>query len=75
MNDYLYGMLNKLITVYIDDILVYSSSLEEHICHMATILMRLLEYVKAEKWEFPLAIFSFLGYIISPEDMHIFVRL
>lgn len=37
---------------------------------MTAILMRLLEYMKAEKCEFLLTIFSCLGYIIFPEDMY-----
>ncbi len=54
--------------VYIDDILVYSRSIEEHIIHVRTVLTRLLQnnlFVKAEKCEFHITSTKFLGYNIS----------
>lgn len=54
---------------YIDDILIYSLSVEEHILHMKLILLCLLENqldVKGEKCKFHVSTISFLGYIISP---------
>ncbi|KAM9813078.1 uncharacterized protein ACBT44_012002 [Syngnathus typhle] len=48
-------MLDKFVFVYLDDILIFSRSLPEHIKHVRTVLRRLLEnslYVKAEKCEF-----------------------
>ncbi|KAK3551773.1 hypothetical protein QTP70_025629 [Hemibagrus guttatus] len=59
-------ILNKYVIAYIDDILIYSSSLTEHIQHVRTILNCLLSnhlYIKAEKFHRPSILF--LGYVIS----------
>ena len=61
-------MLNHTVFIYIDDILIFSKTVEEHKVHVRQVLQRLLEnrlYVKAEKCEFHLSSISFLGYIIS----------
>ena len=63
-------MLNHTVFVYIDDILIFSKSVEEHRVHVRQVLQRLLEnrlYVKAEKCEFHASTVSFLGYIISQD--------
>lgn len=67
-------MLNRWVTVYIDDILIYSNSLEEHVNHIRLVLQRLISqqlYAKAEKCEFHQTSVSFLGYKISPEGVAI----
>ena len=61
-------MLNRSVFVYIDDILIFSRSVEEHRVHVRQVLQRLLEnrlYVKAEKCDFHVSSVSFLGYIIG----------
>ncbi len=58
--------------VYIDDILIYSNTREEHIHHVRSVLKRLMQYqlyAKAEKCKFHQTSFSFLGYIISQEGV------
>ncbi|KAL0148450.1 hypothetical protein M9458_056260 [Cirrhinus mrigala] len=65
-------MLDRWVIVYIDDILIYSSSLQEHILHVRAVLQRLIKhqlYAKAEKCEFHQMSISFLGYIISHEGV------
>lgn len=65
-------MLNHWVIVYIDDILIYSNSLEDHVRHVRSVLQRLIKhqlYAKAEKCEFHQTSVSFLGYIISPEGV------
>ncbi|KAI2646498.1 Transposon Tf2-9 polyprotein [Labeo rohita] len=65
-------MLNRWVIVYIDDILIYSSSYSEHVTHVRAVLQRLIFhqlYAKEEKCEFHLDKVSFLGYIISPEGV------
>ena len=55
VNDLLRDMIDKKIFVYLDDVLIFSKSHEEHIHHVQTVLQRLLEnsvFVKAEKCEF-----------------------
>ncbi len=61
-------MLNRWVIVYIDDILIYSTSLKDHIKQVQAVLRRLIDhqlYVKAEKCEFNQESVSFLGYMIS----------
>ena len=51
VNDVLRDMLNRSVFVYLDDILIFSKSIEEHRIHVRQVLQRLLEnrlYVKAE---------------------------
>lgn len=63
-------MLNRGVIVYFDNILVYSNSLEEHICQVRAVLQRLIQYqlyAKAEKCEFNQTVATFLGYVISQE--------
>ena len=60
--------MNRSVFVYIDDILIFSRSVEEHRVHVRKVLQRLLEnrlYVKAEKCDFHVPSVSFLGYIIG----------
>ena len=72
VNDILRDMLNKYVFVYLDDILIFSRSLENHIHHVQTVLQRLLEnslFVKAEKCEFHRASITFFGYIIGQRNI------
>lgn len=72
INNALRNMLGRYVIAYIDDILIYSTSLEEHVQHVRRILQCLLQYqlyVKAEKCEFHQQTISFLGYIISPRGV------
>ncbi len=72
VNDVLRDMVDQFIYVYLDDILIFSSSLQEHVQHVRRVLQRLLEnglFVKAEKCDFHAQSVSFLGYIISSEGM------
>ncbi len=72
MNDIFRDMLDRWVIVYIDDILIYSDTQEEHIRHVRSVLKRLLQhqlYVKAEKCEFHRTNTSFLGYVISQDGV------
>ncbi len=72
MNDVFRDMLDRWVIVYIDDILIYSDTYEEHVRHVRAVLKRLLQhqlYVKAEKCEFHRTNTSFLGYIISQDGV------
>lgn len=72
VNDVLRDMLDKFVFVYLDDILVFSRSMEDHIHHVQAVLQRLLQnslFVKAEKCEFHAPSVSFLGYIIGQGDI------
>ena len=68
VNDILRDMIDKYVFVYLDDILIFSKSREEHIHHVQTIFQCLLEnslFVKAGKCEFHTQSVSFLGYIVT----------
>ncbi|KAL0152355.1 hypothetical protein M9458_052078 [Cirrhinus mrigala] len=72
MNDVFRDMLDKWVIIYIDDILIYSDTLSEHIQHIRTVLKRLTQYqlyAKLEKFEFHRTSTSFFGYIISQEGV------
>ncbi|KAL0187931.1 hypothetical protein M9458_015030 [Cirrhinus mrigala] len=72
VNDVLRDMVDQFIYVYLDDILIFSSPLQEHVQHVRRVLQRLLEnglFVKAEKCVFHAQSVLFLGYIISSEGV------
>ncbi|XP_048026370.1 uncharacterized protein LOC125255080 [Megalobrama amblycephala] len=72
INDVLRDMVDQFIYVYLDDILIFSSSLQEHVQHVRRVLQRLLEnglFVKAEKCIFHAQSVPFLGYIVSSEGV------
>ena len=60
--------LDQFLVIFIDDILVYSRSGEEHETHLKTVLQTLRDnklYAKFSKCEFWLNQISFLGHIVS----------
>ncbi|WJX19257.1 hypothetical protein P8452_08970 [Trifolium repens] len=68
MNRIFHPFLDKFVVVFIDDILVYSKSEEEHVEHLRIVLETLREkklYAKLSKCEFWLKEVSFLGHVIS----------
>ncbi|KAK3572408.1 hypothetical protein QTP86_032628 [Hemibagrus guttatus] len=65
-------ILGKWVIAYIDDILVYSTSLEEHVRHVREVLSRLQRhrlFVKPKKCEFHQSTMSFLGYVITRQGV------
>lgn len=72
INDVLRDMLNIFVFVYLDDILIFSPSLQVHVQQVRRVLQRLLEnklYVKAEKCSFHASSVTFLGSVISAEGI------
>uniref|UniRef100_A0A669DIS8 ribonuclease H n=1 Tax=Oreochromis niloticus TaxID=8128 RepID=A0A669DIS8_ORENI len=72
VNDVLQDFINRFVFVYLDDILIFSHSLSDHVRHVRQVLQRLLEnrlFVKGEKCEFHVSTVSFLGYIIEQGDL------
>jgi hypothetical protein len=64
--------LDKLAVVFIDDILIYSKSKEEHEQHLQIILQRLRDhqlYAKFSKCVFWLKEVMFLGHVILAEGI------
>jgi len=55
MNDIFQEWFDDFVVVYIDDILVYSNSMEKHVEHLQKVFQRLREnklYAKFDKFEF-----------------------
>jgi hypothetical protein len=67
MNKVFMEYLDKFVVVFIDDILIYSRSKEEHEEHLRLALQRLQEhrlYAKLSRCEFWMKQVAFLGHVI-----------
>ncbi len=63
---------DDFMVVYIDDILIYSDSLEEYAEHLWKVFQRLREnklYVKLEKCEFRVTEVDFFGHRITQKNL------
>nr|KYP63914.1 Retrovirus-related Pol polyprotein from transposon 17.6 [Cajanus cajan] len=72
MNRIFQPFLDKFVVVFIDDILIYSRTLEEHGEHLRLVLEILKAkqlYAKLSKCEFWLDEVKFLGHVISAEGI------
>jgi hypothetical protein len=72
MNEVLAPFLRKFVLVFLDDILIYSPTLEEHIVHLTQVLEQLREhqlYMKMSKRSFAQTQLSYLGHIISDKGV------
>ena len=68
------GLLNKSIVVYLDDIMVYSKTREDHIPHLKAIFARCQQYrisLNPKKSIFAMEEGTLLGFVISPEGIKI----
>lgn len=68
MNDVVYEFLDDFVVVCLDDIVIYSSTLEEHLQHLRKVFTKLRDnqvYVKKEKCEFCYEEVMFLGHWVS----------
>jgi hypothetical protein len=74
MNKVFMEELDKFVVVFIDDILIYTRSAEEHEQHLRVILNKLRAheiYAKFNKCEFWLQEVAFLGHIITAEGVKV----
>ncbi|GJY87800.1 putative reverse transcriptase domain-containing protein [Tanacetum coccineum] len=74
MNRVCRSYLEKFVIVFIDDILVYSKTQEEHEMHLGLVLKLLKEeklYAKFSKCELWLREVQFLGHVIYGDDIHV----
>ena len=74
MNDLLRPFLGKFVVVFLDDILIYSRSLSEHVQHIRTVLDVLRTeklYAKASKCEFFKKELLYLGHIITRDGIRV----
>ncbi|GBG86325.1 hypothetical protein CBR_g41319 [Chara braunii] len=73
MNDIFRDILEQYVLVYLDDILVYSRTLEEHLRHLRDVLDRLRRhgfYTKLSKCRFTQHKVDFLGHYVSDQSLH-----
>ncbi|KAL5840989.1 hypothetical protein ACOSQ4_013597 [Xanthoceras sorbifolium] len=72
MNRIFRSYLDQFVIVFIDDILVYSGSEEEHVEHLKIVLQTLREhhlYAKLSKCQFWLNKVAFIGHVVSAEGV------
>uniref|UniRef100_A0A3Q7IZA9 Reverse transcriptase domain-containing protein n=1 Tax=Solanum lycopersicum TaxID=4081 RepID=A0A3Q7IZA9_SOLLC len=63
MNEILHPYLDQFVVVYLDDIVIYSNTLEERVEHLRKL------YVKRKKCEFAQLELHFLGHVISQGEL------
>ena len=74
MNKIFSKQLNKFVLVYLDDILIYSKTLDEHLKHMRIALQVLREaklFAKLSKCEFCLPEVAFLGHLVGRDGIKV----
>ncbi|GBG60963.1 hypothetical protein CBR_g18562 [Chara braunii] len=73
MNDIFRDILEEYVLVHLDDILVYSRTLEDHLRHLRDVLQRLRKhgfYAKLGKCRFAQRKVDFLGHHVSDQGLH-----
>src|SRR5215469_677918 len=72
VNNIFQPYLDKFLLVYIDDILIFSKSTEEHLKHLEEVLKKLEEhqlYARLSKCEFLQKELDYLGFIVGEEGI------
>ncbi|KAL5547540.1 hypothetical protein UlMin_002771 [Ulmus minor] len=78
MNRVFKEFLDKFVVIFIDDILIYSKTRENHEAHLELVLQRLKEhrlYAKFKKCEFWIEQVTFLGHVISKDGIRSFLGM
>ena len=73
MDSVLGGLMNRCV-VYLDDILIYSETLAEHLNSLQVVLDRLIKhrlYIKASKCSFVQQEITFLGYVVGAGEIRL----
>ena len=74
MNSVFHEYLNYFVIVFIDDIFIYTKTIEEHEQFLGITLQVLREhqlYAKLSKCEFWLRAVTFLGHVVSDQDVKV----
>jgi hypothetical protein len=72
INDILREFLDRFVVVYLDNILIYSETKEEHEKHIRMVLKKFREhrlYCKLEKCQFFETSIAYLGFYTSPDGI------
>ena len=72
MNDVLADYLDDFVVVFLDDILIYSKTIDDHVVHLRKVLQKLREhqlFAKASKCEIAYESIEFLGQQVTPAGM------
>ena len=72
MNRVFNGCINRFVVVYLDDILIYSQTFEEHLVHLREVFERLREAnlkLKAKKCQFLAETVKFLGHLLTRDGL------
>ncbi|MBW0570323.1 hypothetical protein O181_110038 [Austropuccinia psidii MF-1] len=75
VNEIFYDLLDIYAVVYLDDIIVFSKSEEEHVTHVSTFLSRLRAnnlFAKTSKCYFHVSSVEYLGYVVSSEGLKMY---
>ncbi|CAI5460704.1 unnamed protein product [Closterium sp. Yama58-4] len=74
MNHILRPLLDECVVVYLDDILIYSKNMKEHVEHLRKVFEILRKnkfYVKLSKSDFAFKKVQFLEHMVSAEGVHV----
>ena len=74
MDDILHPFTNSFLVVYLDDILIFNQSWEEHLHHIRQVLQTLRQHklcANLEKCTFGMNQVQYLGYIIDEQGVHV----
>jgi hypothetical protein len=74
MNEVLRAFIGKFVVVYFDDILIYNTSIDEHIDHLHAVFYALRDahlFGNLEKCTFCTDRVSFLGYVVTPKEIEV----
>ena len=74
MDDLLRPFISKCVIVYLDDILIFSQSWEEHVKNIRQVFDALQQhrlYLNMDKCSFAMTNIKYLGYVIDSAGIHV----
>jgi len=74
MDDVLRPFTNSFVVIYMDDILIFNRTWEEHMQHIQPVFGTLRQhklYAHLEKWSFGMNRVQYLGYIFYEHGVHV----